>query len=539
MKTARSYKRYKPEGKYDAIIIGSGMGGMTTGALLSKEGKRVLILEAHYSPGGFTHVFKRPGYEWDVGLHYIGEVHKKRSFTRTLFDYLTDSKLEWAEMGEVYDRIIFGQKEYPFVKGKENFRRALKEYFPDPKDQEAIDQYLTLLSVVGKTSRSFFTTKALPQPLAWLNSVVNDPRFHRYSQKTTQEVLGELTQNQKLIGVLTGQYGDYGLPPGQSSFAIHAMVARHFMDGGSYPIGGSGRIAETIAPLIQKSGGEILTNAEVSEIILEGKTAVGVKMMDGNEYRSPLIISSTGVINTYSKLIPKAARQSLGLGEKLKTIQPSVAHVCLYIGLNGTTQDLGLGKANYWLYPDEYDHNLSVKNYLEDPEKHPFPVVYISFPSAKDPSWEGRYPGKSTIEIITLAPYDWFQKWENEPWKKRGADYEAEKERISQKLLAKLFDFEPQLKGKVDFYELSTPLSTRKFTGYQKGELYGIDHNPERFMQKWLKPSTPFKGFWLTGQDIASAGIGGAMASGLLTASAILKKNLVSKIFQAQAQTPE
>ncbi|MCB9233092.1 MAG: NAD(P)/FAD-dependent oxidoreductase [Bacteroidia bacterium] len=532
MKTSQSYKRHTPEGKFDAIIIGSGMGGLTSGAILAKEGKRVLILEAHYTPGGFTHVFKRPGYEWDVGIHYIGEVERPDSFTRVLFDYITNGNLHWADMGEVYDRIIFGKKEYPFEKGKENFRRNLKTWFRAPEDHQAIDQYLQLLAEVGRVSRGFFTTKALPQPLSWFSALLSDPKFQRYSGKTTLEVLSSLTSNPELIGVLAGQYGDYGLPPGQSSFAIHAMVARHFLAGGCYPVGGSASIVETVAPVIQAAGGEIVTNAEVSEIILEGKTAVGVRMADGKELRAPLVISSAGVINTYGTLIPAAARESLGLEKKLHTVQPSVSHLCLYIGAKGSTAELNLGKANYWLYPDNYDHDHNVKAYLEDPENQPFPVVYISFPSAKDPEWENRYPGKSTLEIITLAPYDWYEKWENEPWKKRGEEYEAQKERLAQKLLEKLYEFEPQLRGKIDFYELSTPLSTRKFTLYQKGEIYGIDHTPERYQQKWLKPSTPFKGLWLTGQDIVSAGIGGAMAAGLITASAILKKNIVPKMFQ-------
>ncbi|MDX5583700.1 MAG: NAD(P)-binding protein, partial [Aureibaculum sp.] len=106
---------------YDAIIIGSGMGSLTTGAILAKEGQQVLILERHYTAGGFTHVFKRKGYEWDVGIHYIGDVQRPNSPIKRLFDYITNSKLKWADMGEVYDRIIIGDKTYDLVKGVENF----------------------------------------------------------------------------------------------------------------------------------------------------------------------------------------------------------------------------------------------------------------------------------------------------------------------------------------------------------------------------------------------------------------------------------
>ena len=128
----QSYKRKIDfEDKYDAIVIGSGIGSLTTAALLSKEGKKVLVLERHYVAGGFTHVFKRKGYEWDVGIHYIGEVQNLNSPIRKMFDYVTDQNLKWEDMGEVYDRIIIGNKTYDFVKGVDNFKNKLVSYFPE------------------------------------------------------------------------------------------------------------------------------------------------------------------------------------------------------------------------------------------------------------------------------------------------------------------------------------------------------------------------------------------------------------------------
>jgi all-trans-retinol 13,14-reductase len=130
----QSYKREKPSGKFDALIIGSGMSGMALAAILAKEGKRCLILERHYTPGGFTHVFKRRDYEWDVGIHYIGEVHRPKSMLRKIFDHISDKQLAWADMGDVYDRIVFGDRSYDFVKGVEPFREKMKNYFHSEAD---------------------------------------------------------------------------------------------------------------------------------------------------------------------------------------------------------------------------------------------------------------------------------------------------------------------------------------------------------------------------------------------------------------------
>ena len=139
-----SYKREpKIDENYDAIIIGSGIGSLSTAALLSKEGKKVLVLERHYVAGGFTHVFKRKGYEWDVGIHYIGEVQNQYSPIRKMFDYISNKKIKREDMGEVYDKIIVGQKTYDFVKGVENFKSKMKSYFPD--ESSVIDKYVQLV----------------------------------------------------------------------------------------------------------------------------------------------------------------------------------------------------------------------------------------------------------------------------------------------------------------------------------------------------------------------------------------------------------
>ena len=149
-------------------------------------------------------------------------------------------------------------------------------------------------------------------------------------------------------------------------------------------------------------------------------------------------------------------------------------------------------------------------------------MVYISFPSSKDPAWEQAYPNKSTVEIVVPAPFAWFEKWETSKWQKRGAEYDALKKTITDKLIAILLEKVPQLEGKIHFTELSTPLSTLHFSNYQKGEIYGIDHTPERFEQRWLRTDTSVKNFYLTGQDIVTCGIGGALCAGFLTAIRVL-----------------
>jgi all-trans-retinol 13,14-reductase len=524
----QSYKQQPNlQEKYDTIIIGSGMGGLSTGAVLAKQGQKVLIIERHYTAGGFTHVFKRKGYEWDVGIHYIGEMQREQSAMKRLFDYVTDSNLKWADLGNVYDKIIIGDKHYDFVKGVTNFKKQLTAYFPN--EGKAIDGYVDAVFLAIRNSRNYYISKMLPRFLAKIIGPFLNKSFFKLADKTTYEVLSSLTKNEELRKVLSGQYGDYGMPPKKSSFYMHASVARHYFDGGSFPIGGSSQIVKTVAPVINASGGTILINAEVSEVIIENNKAIGVLMKDGKSLFAKNIVSNAGVMTTYNKLLPNTTVEKHNLKANLKKVHRSVAHASLYIGLEGSPETLKLPKTNYWIYPKKGDHDACVDAYLENMDA-PFPVVYISFPSAKDPDWSNRYPGKSSIDIITLLPYEPFETWADSRWKKRGEAYEEIKEKIAQRLLNELYKHVPQAKGAVKYYELSTPLTTKHFMNYEKGEIYGLDHSPARFRQSFLTARTPIKNFYLTGQDIVTAGVGGALFSGLLTASAITGKNLMKRI---------
>lgn len=527
-----SYKRARELESYDVILVGSGIGSLVTAAALSKEGKRCLILERHYEPGGYTHTFKRKGYEWDVGVHYIGEVMRPQSLLARLFRYVSDGSLEWADMGEVYDRVRFGDEVFDFVRGRAAWTEKMKSYFPEQSDMKSIDLYVSLVQEAAREARGFFAEKALPAFASHLAGGMMRRGFMKFAGQTTMEVLRSITDNPKLIAVLTGQYGDYGLPPSQSSFAMHASVVRHYFNGGAYPVGGSARIYESILPLIEAAGGQVMINAEVEKIRVHKGRAVGVLMADGREIDAPLVISGAGIATTAQRLLSPDDAQRSKLTDHLTRVDSSASHLCLYLGFKGRVDELNLPKANWWYYPPEFDHDSLVENFSKDTTAE-FPVIYVSFPAAKDPTWHDRFPDRSTVEVITVAQFDQFTPWLDTRWRKRGGEYEALKESISERMIQKLYQLEPQLEGQLDHCELSTPLSTRHFCNYDRGEIYGLQHDPSRFAVKGLRPSTPIKGLFLTGQDIATAGVGGAMIGGLLCASAALKRNLMNEVINS------
>ncbi len=530
-----SYKQHGiPSGAWDAIVIGSGLGGLTVASLLARHAhKRVLVLERHYTAGGFTHVFHRKGYEWDVGVHYVGDVHRPHTLLRRMFDHLTDGELAWESLGEVYDTIVIGEDRYDFVAGRDAFRARMHDYFPH--ERGAIDRYLAAIRTTAHHGQRFFLEKVLPPALAKVaGGALRWPARHDI-RRTVRETLGSLTGDARLRGVLAGQYGDYGLPPAQASWFMHAMLVNHYLGGAAYPVGGASRIAATIMPSIEREGGAVITSAEVAEIVVVDGRARGVRLASGERIEAPLVISDAGVANTFGPLLSRDAAARAGVMPEVPGAPPSFSHVSLYVGLDADAPALGLTRANRWVYA-HHDHDLAVSRYNDDPDA-PLPVAYLSFPSAKDPDFARRHPGRATIEVIGVAPFAWFERWRDTPWHKRGADYEALKQRLTDRLLEVLVRECPSVASKIDHAELSSPLSTRHFANHPHGEIYGLSHTPARFAARHLRTHTPIKNLMLTGADICTAGIAGALLGGAITAAAITRKNLIGAVLRNERTT--
>jgi len=522
--TSGSYKHAKLADAWDAIVIGSGIGGLTAAAMLSLHGgKRVLVLERHYVAGGFTHAFHRPGYEWDVGVHYIGQVQDERFAVRQAFDHVTNGAVRWSAMPDVYDRVLIEGRAFDLVAGIERFREGMKQYFP--REGRSIDKYIAAVRAANRLSGLYYAEKVIPASASAVAGVLLRAPFLRWARRTTREVLESITSNRELIGVLTAQWGDYGLPPSKSSFAIHATIAEHYFAGASYPIGGASTIAAAILPQIERGGGAVVTSAEVADITCSGGRATGVRMVDGREFRANIVVSDAGAANTFGRLLPGDTPVLEALRRDLRTLAPSTAHLTLYVGMHRTDEALGLTGTNLWIYPG-FDHDANVERFARDPES-PFPGMFISFPSSKDPDFSRRHPERSTIEVITLLPYDAFERWSDRRWQRRGPEYDLLKQHLAGRLRQELERHVPSVAGHIEHAELSTPVSTRHFTNYERGEIYGVAATPARYALRTLGARTPIRDLYLTGQDVATPGVAGALYGGVMSASVALGRNLI------------
>jgi all-trans-retinol 13,14-reductase len=501
---------------FDVIVIGSGIAGLGIAAILSRAGRKVLVLERHYIVGGMTHTFTRDGFEWDVGLHYLGKVHDPHAPLRQIFDYVTDGALEWAPMAPVYDKLVFGDREYELPAGAGAFVESLAAAFP--AERAAITEYVRLVRKVDTVAERYFMQKVLPGPL----SVLGWP-FARWARRTTLDVLRSLTRNDRLIGVLAGRWGNYGLPPGQSSFGMHALVAAHYLEGGSYPVGGGGAIARHIAPVIARAGGQIRIAADVRRILVRNGRAIGVQMADGAEILARHVISAAGVAYTLRELVPETARPP-EVNAGLHSIGSSTGHACLYLGLDGTANELGLEATNLWLHPS-YDHDANDARSQTGTDAE-LPFTYVSSGSARDPDWAARFPTRSTLTAFSPVPYRWFAQWGDTRWQKRGDAYDDLKAQLSARLLDRVCAQLPAVRRRVVHAEISTPLSTRHFTNHPHGAMYGFEHTPARFAQRWLRPDSGIRNLLFVGQDVVSVGVGASLHSAVLTSSVLLRRNV-------------
>ena len=500
--------------KFDAIVIGSGIGGLTTAVLLSKlYSKKVLVLEKHFVPGGQTHEFMRvkdgKKYYWDVGVHYIGEMSKK-IMSRKIFDFITNGNLDWHKMPFEFETFVYPDFSFRQPANPNKFKNRLIEMFPEEKS--GIIQYFQDVKIAAKWFQSNLMYKVIP---GWLINLTNLFKKDKsgLALMTTKEYLDRNFKNKKLKALLTSIWGDYGVPPSESAFAMHSLVVRSYLHGGYFPIGGASAIASAMIPIIEKKGGRVLTNFEVTEIIVNNNKAGGIKGIYKNEeveYYATDIISDVGAYNTYLNLIPKDVK--IEFRDDIEKATGDFSTATLYVGLKESAEKLGVKGENYWI-STSYDHD---ENYILSKELNEIRMAFISFPSLKNPESKSH-----TMEITTFAHYEYFSKWKNTHWMKRGAEYKELKREISEKLLDFTEKYLPGTKDLVDYTELSTPLTLEYFTGWKNGSFYGIPATPSRFKYKWISPKTPVKNLYLSGSDAVSIGVLGAMMGGVFSIAAM------------------
>lgn len=371
---------------WDAIVIGSGIGGLAAAGILARVAdKKVLVLEKHTEPGGLTHTFRRAGSEFDVGVHYIGNVGEG-AYERQLFDFLSGGELQWNKMPDAFDRYWRPSGEFSVPSNVERYQADLIERFGAARQVKA---YFKDITKAARWSIFQVTSRSLPQPIRFFTEALCRATS-RTPLSTVDEVLRRHFDDPELRALLASAWGDYGLPPKEAAFAIHALVSASYANGGWFPAGGAGRIARTMMPGIEQHGGGVLVAHEVTQIIVEGGRAVGVKVRDlsdpnsdEREFRSSVILSDAGAELTYNQLLSPSARalpKVAALRRSLARLTPGYSGVTLFATLRRSPAELGVQGENYWLDLDyEADMGVHTTQVLNGEARH----AAVFFPSLK------------------------------------------------------------------------------------------------------------------------------------------------------------
>lgn len=506
---------------YDAIVIGSGIGGLTTAGLLARAGgRRVLVLERHTEPGGLTHTFRRDGATWDVGVHYIGQV-APGSRGRAYLDYLSGGELRWNRMPQDYDRFVYPGIDLRASADPERYESRLIEAFPD--QEKAIRRYFKDVRRTARWTALGFAQGMLPRPAAALLTPVLR-LTGRTATGTTKAYLEAHIRSPALKAVLATQWGDYGLPPSRSAFAVHAMIVAHYREGGWFPRGGSAQIARTFEKGIEQAGGALRVAQEVTEILTENGAAVGVRVMDRRGpapqervYRAPVVVSSIGASNTFTRLLPTdgAIGQATAPARRsLARLGTGTSAVAVFLRLRESPRSIGIDGGNIWVNEDlDHDGVEADSTALIEGRPH---SVFVSFPSMKS----GQAP--HTAELISFCGAQAFQQWGKSPQGRRSAEYSALKQRVATGMLALAETAAPGLSDMVEDMEVATPLTYEHYTAHPSGAFYGVPASPQRYASPPLGPRTAVPGLLLSGQDAGSLGIMGAMMGGVAAACQVL-----------------
>lgn len=544
----------------DWIVVGSGIGGLTCAAILSQCGYKVGVVEAHEIAGGSTHEYHVDGktrYTFPSGLHYViphcQQVLQMSAGCRK-------PMVHFRKLGNsegFYERIRLtrlqqkkGSKSDLLIKDESQLRKELHDRYPDLK--EPLQRYESLAT-------SVLTISPLWMALHILNWRIRKPLMQlllpkvwwQYAGRTAQDVFQEVfgsvpeqlrEQVNEITSWLCALWVDTGCPPQRASFFMSVAVALGFPhEGGVYPDGGPQSIAQCLIQCILHHGGAVWVRAPVAEIIVDNNRAVGVQVVTKNGASTTKVSAKCGVISACgwrntARLVSRPC--DFYPLEKLRVPQGD-GFVMANIGIHNKDQQEALECQNLWPQPGGNGQSIfdGISKYLQDPLKVPpteIPLM-ITFPSVKDRAYD-ECAEYQTAQILALAKTEWFGPIEADEgvkdrlptWKQpeRSQDYETLKEQWRARLEEAFLSYYPQLKGKIELFDVSTPLTIEHYLPTGSGSAIGLDVNANdsacRFTSmetmELLDMKTPVKGLWMTGQDTLLVGVPLAQAAGLMTA---------------------
>lgn len=499
---------------YDAIIIGSGAGGLSAALKLARSNYSVILLEAMPSFGGYLNPFYRKGYTFDTGLHYLGELGREDRFWRLLDELGLHESIKFIELNpDGFDRYVFPDYELRVCKGKNRFIERLIRDFP--REEHGIHEFFT---VFQKIIQAMKASQSMEKgALQMLSFIVKHPVMMKYLRVPYQKLLNDVTSDKRLQAVLAAPCGDYGLPPAKASILIAVMVWAHYLKGAYYPCGGSGALRDAFVNGLKDHGAAMKKSSRAVSIDKQDNTFI-VTTESGEKYSARVVISDADPVVTLGRLVsPELIPPKIK--KKVRRMRPSGGSFYAFIGTDLDLPSIGITDENIIHYHD-YDIN---KLYSQAPASNApesFPMFFITSPSVKDPEGGHAPAGYHSIEIITGSSYKLFEQWAHLPSRKRGEKYNSLKEKFGERLIAAAERYIPTLSQHIDFVEYATPLSNQYWVNAVRGGNYGPEQTPDQVgTGRFITSTAGINGLFLAGAGTMGGGIMACVESGVQAGS--------------------
>lgn len=504
------------ENQFDAIVIGSGVGGLGTAITLGQHGYKVLVLEQHYVPGGWSHSFTINGHRFSPGVHYVGQLGEGEGANKMYCNLGIANDLVFFRMNKNgFEHCLVGDQVFDYPAGIENIIDKLSKEFPT--ESKYIEKYLRLVDRVNYQIQLMPTLKT-----RWkkITAPFRTKDVGKYGLFSLKRVIDWHLKDPFLKAYLNVQCGDHGLPPNKASFPVHCAVMGHYLNGAYYPLGGGGGIVKAMTTAIKKQNGTVKTECGVKRIILnDAREAIGVETDNGEKYYSNTIVSNADPHKTYFGLIGKE-HLSKGLVKKLNKTKYSVTSLILFLTLDLDVTDLKLDSGNYWLVKNEnLDDHFEELTKTEVTKGEAFPTVFMSCTTLKDPaSYDGKH---HNFEVVTYVSYDCMKPFEGLSDYHNDA-YKEFKEKVTNKMLNNVEQLIPKARKHIVTAELGTPKTNEYYIDATEGNVYGTEKTLMHVGPLAYKNTSEIKNLYLAGSSTLSHGVTGATSSGINAAANIL-----------------